>query len=114
MAVAMFLRLRVPAGTYHRLLETLEWDVSPPAGGILHVAAATDDGLEICEVWQTQATAEGFLHDRLTPSLQELGVTEPIEHAIFPLHNLFAADLDTIERIGTVSLPGMRAGAIFR
>ena len=114
MAVAMFLRVPVPARTYRRLLEILEWDASPPAGGILHVAAEAEDGLEICEVWRTRATAEGFLRDRLTPILEELGATEPVEHAILPLHNLFAADLETIERIGTVSLPGLRAGAIIR
>ena len=114
MAVAMFLTLRVPARTYDRLLQSLEWDVTPPIGGILHLAAETAEGLEVCEVWQTREAAERFVRNVLEPKLEQLGVTEPVDCAIFPLHNLYAPDLDTIERIGTVSLPGVGAGAIFR
>jgi hypothetical protein len=114
MAVAMFLSLRVPAGTYDRLLQSLEFDVSPPIGEILHLAAETPDGLEVCEIWQTREAAESFLRDVLEPKLKQFGANEPVAYAIFPLHNLYAPDLDTIERIGTVSLPGLPAGAIFR
>ena len=114
MAVAMFLRLRVPTRMYDNMLQNLEWDVSPPVGGILHVAAATEDGLEICEVWQTEAAADAFRNDHLLPMLRRLGATEPVDYAVFPLYNLYAADMDTVERIGSVSRPGVGAGTIFR
>src|SRR5262249_24511978 len=113
-AVAMFLRLPVTPSTYDRLVAGLELDVSPPIGEIVHVAAETSDGIEVCEVWQTREAAEGFLHDVLQPRLRDFGVHDTIEYAIFPLHNLDAPDLDTIERIGAVSLPGLAAGAIIR
>jgi hypothetical protein len=108
----MFFRLRVPARTYDRLLQSMDFDVSPPIGEILHVAADASEGLEVCEVWQTREAAEGFLHNVLAARLHELGSDEPIDYAIFPLHNLYAPDLDTIERIGAVSLPGVAAGSI--
>jgi len=114
MAVALFMTLRVSVPTYDRLLRALEWDVSPPVGEIVHLAAETPDGLEVCEIWQTRDAAEGFVHEVLGPALEKFGAREPIDYAIFPLHNLYAPDLDTIERIGTVSLPGIAAGAIFR
>ena len=114
MAVAMFFRLRVSARTYDRLLRSLELDVSPPVGEIFHLAAEAEEGLEVCEIWQTREAAEGFLRDVLAPKLRKLGSDDPIEYAVFPLHNLYAPDLDTIERIGAVSLPGMSAGSIFR
>jgi hypothetical protein len=114
MAVAMFMTLRVSVPTYDRLLQSLDWDVSPPIGEIVHLAAETPDGIEVCEVWQTRDAAEGFVRDVLVPTLAQMGAREAIDYAIFPLHNIYAPDLDTIERIGTVSLPGVSAGAIFR
>ena len=114
MAVAMFMTLHLRASNYDRLLRELQWDVSPPIGEILHLAAETPDGIEVCEVWQTREAAEGFVRDVLAPTLERLGARQAVDYAIFPLHNLYAPDLDTIERIGTVSLPGVSAGAIFR
>jgi hypothetical protein len=110
----MFVRLPIRPTAYDRLIASLELDVSPPIGEILHVAAETEDGLEVCEVWQTREAAEGFLHGVLEPALYRLGMNQPVEYAIFPLHNLFAPDLDTVERIGAVSLPGVSAGSIIR
>jgi hypothetical protein len=113
-AVAMFVRLPMTPSAYDRLVASLELDVSPPIGEIVHVAAEADDGIEICEVWQTREAAEGFLVDVLQPRLRDFGIVDPVEHAVFPLHNLHAPDLDTIERIGAVSLPGVSAGSIIR
>ena len=114
MAVAMFIRLPMTPSAYDRLIASLEFDVSPPIGEIVHVAAEADDGIEVCEVWQTREAAEGFLFGVLQPKLRDFGVQDPVEHAVFPLHNLYAPDLDTIERIGAVSLPGVSAGSIIR
>jgi hypothetical protein len=46
--------------------------------------------------------------------LHVVGVHDPVEYAICPLHNLYAPDLDAIERIGAVSLPGLAPGAALR
>jgi hypothetical protein len=113
-AVALFLRLPMKPRAYDRMVASLEFDVSPPIGEIVHVAAEADDGIEICEVWQTQEAVEGYLFGVLQPRLQELGIDDPLQYAVFPLHNLFAPDLDTIERIGAVSLPGVSAGSVIR
>ena len=59
----------------------------------------------MCEIWQTRDAAEAYLRDVLEPALHQLGVGEPLDYAIFPLHNLYVPDLDTVERIGAVSLP---------
>jgi hypothetical protein len=114
MAVAMFFRLPISTRAYDCLLASLELDVSPPPGEILHFAAETADGLDVCELWRTQGAAESFFYDVLEPALGQLGFDAPVEHVIYPLHNLYAADLDTIERIGAVSLPGVASGASIR
>jgi hypothetical protein len=114
MAVAMFIRLPISLPAYDHMLANMDLDVSPPAGEILHFAAETADGVDVCEIWQTYEAAENFLHTVLEPMLHVVGVHDPVEYAICPLHNLYAPDLDAIERIGAVSLPGLAPGAALR
>ena len=47
----------------------------------------------------------GILQQRLLPAVSELGIGGEPEIRIVPLHNLYAADPDMIDRIGAVSLP---------
>ena len=84
----------------------LRWgDDNAPAGGVLHMATVTDEGVEVCEIWQTEQAFNGYLEQRLLPVVSELGIGgEPVVR-IVPLHNLYAADPDMIDRIGAVSLP---------
>jgi hypothetical protein len=114
MAVAMVFRLPLPPRAYDSLFASLELDRSPPGGMILHVAAEAPDGIDVCEVWQTYEAAESFVLDLLEPRLDRLAAHEPVEYSILPLHNLYAPDLYTIERIGAVSLPGLAAGDVIR
>jgi hypothetical protein len=69
------------------------------------MATVTDDGVEVCEVWQTEQAFNGFLQQRLLPIVSELGIGGEPDVRLVPLHNLYAADPDMIDRIGAVSLP---------
>jgi hypothetical protein len=110
MAVAMFMRWSgVTSDQYDSIMSRLELDANPAAGEILHVAAATEDGLEVCEVWQTEQAARGFLERRLLPVAKELGVASEPDIRIVALRNLYAADPDMIDRIGAMALPAMVA-----
>ena len=110
MAVAMFMHWPgVTSDQYDTVMARLELDSNPPVGGILHLAAVTDEGLEVCEVWQTEQAVNGFLERRMLPVIRELGVVGEPEVRLVPLHNLYAADPDMIDRIGAVSLPAMVA-----
>jgi hypothetical protein len=105
MAVAMFARFpQLGPHRYDQLLVDLELDANPPVGQFLHVAAASDEGMETCEVWRTTEAAVAYYEQRLRPALLRLGA-EPPEIRVVPLHNLFAPEMDAIERIGAVSLP---------
>lgn len=108
------LTIRSPGLTsrrYDDLMVGLALDVVPPIGQILHMAVERPEGVVIHEVWQTPAAALHYLGQRLTPALAEVGAGEP-EADLAPLHNLFAADLDTVERLGAVSLPAHAAGSV--
>lgn len=114
--MAVALTIQSPGLTtwrYDELIRHLELDVYPAVGQILHVAVETGDRVTIHEVWQTAAAGLHYFEDRLASLLRAVGAGEP--HAeVVPLHNLYAADLDVIERIGAVSVPGHAAGAVLR
>jgi hypothetical protein len=106
MAVAMFMRWsELTADQYDALMARLELDANPAAGFVLHVAAATEEGVQVCDIWQTEQAFHGYLEHRLMPVVGDLGLTGEPEIKIVPLHNLFAADPDVLDRIGATSLP---------
>ncbi|MFO7572878.1 MAG: hypothetical protein R6W48_09825 [Gaiellaceae bacterium] len=110
MAVAMFMRWPgITSDQYDSIMSRLELDANPAAGEILHVASLTEEGLEVCEVWQTEQAAHSFLERRLLPIARELGVKTDPDLRVMALRNLYAADPDMIDRIGAVALPGMVA-----
>jgi len=111
MAVAMFMKWPgVTPDQYDTVMARLELDADPAAGGVLHVATLSDDGLEVCDVWQTEQAFYGFLEQRLLPVVREVGVSGEPEVKLVPLHNLYAGDPDMIDRIGAVSMPAAVAG----
>jgi hypothetical protein len=106
MAVAMFMHWPgVSAGQYDAVMGRLGLDANPAAGAVLHLATVTDEGLEVCDVWQTEQAFQGFLEHRLLPVADELGLDGEPDVRLVPLHNLYAADPDVIDRIGALSTP---------
>jgi len=106
MAVAMFMHWAgVTSDQYDSVMARLELDANPAAGGVLHLAALTNEGLEVCDVWQTEQAFHGFLQHRFLPVAHELELGGEPEIRLVPLHNLFAADSEMIDRIGMMSLP---------
>jgi hypothetical protein len=107
MAVAMFMHWPgMTSDQYDAVMARLGLDANPAAGGVLHVAAVTDEGVDVCDVWQTEQALSSFLEQRMLPLVGALGITGEPEIKVVPLHNLYAADPDVIDRIGAMSLPG--------
>lgn len=106
MAVAMFMHWPgVTPHQYDAVMARLGLDIQPAAGAVLHLASLTDDGLEVCDVWQTERAFQGFLAQRLLPAADEIGIDGQPEIRLEQLHNLFAADPHVIDRIGALSMP---------
>ena len=106
--MAVTLVMRVPEldlERYDGMMVSLGLDANPPAGMVLHVATEAVGAVNVVEVWQTQQAAEGFVETRLKPALAAQKLRDPLSYRIEPLHNLWAADFDVLERIGATSLP---------
>ena len=111
MAVTVFSRYPgLSPKAYDEVVATLELDANPPVGGILHIAGESDDGLTVAEIWRTEQAFQAF-HDRFLQALQMRGYLSRPTIEVAPLHNVFAVEMDTIERMGAVSLPATYAGA---
>ena len=111
MAVAVFMHWPgMTSDQYDAVMARLELDSNPAAGGVLHGAALTEDGVDVCEVWQTELAFHGYLEHRLLPVAGELEISGLPQITLVPLHNLYAADPHVIDRIGAVSLPAQIAG----
>jgi hypothetical protein len=105
-AVAIFMSWPgVRPHQYDAVMGRLRLDTDPAAGGVLHVASLTDDGLEVCDIWQTEQAFHGFLAQRLLPAAEDVGIDGGPTIRLVPLHNLYAADPHMIDRIGALSMP---------
>ena len=106
MAVAVFVHWAgMTSDQYDALMARLGLDANTPAGAVLHVATVTGDGVDICDIWQTEQAFNSYLQQRLFPAVSELRIGGEPQIWVGPLHNLFAADPTMIDRIGAISLP---------
>jgi hypothetical protein len=106
-AVAVFMHFPgLRREQYDVLMADLRLDADPPLGEILHVAADAEDGINVVDLWQTREAAESFVEHRLRPALRVRGVDVELAVDVLPLRNVFAPDIETIGRIGAVSIPG--------
>lgn len=113
MAVAVLSRYPgVSPETYDGVIASLDLDANPPIGAILHVAGQAEGEMVVTEIWRTEQSFQAFQEGRLVPALQAQGVETHPQVEVTQLHNLFAVELDTIERMGAVSLPAHYAGAV--
>ena len=113
MAVSVVTRYSdLPAATYDEVIASLDLDVNPPAGAILHVAGDGDVGFVISEIWQTEQTFQAFFDYRFRPALRMHGVHSEPSVEIAPLRNVYVPEMDTVERMGAVSLPATYSGAV--
>lgn len=95
---------------YDEVVAALELDANPPAGAVLHVAAQDGSDMLVTEIWRTEQTFRAFYDYRLRPALRMHGVSSEPQAEIAPMHNLWGVEMETIERMGAVSLPATYAG----
>jgi hypothetical protein len=87
MAFALFLRWKgVTREQYNSLRETLRFDISPPEGVLLHVAAFDDTGLTVTDVWESPEAFQSFAGAKLQPAAAAAGMSGEPEVVLLPRH----------------------------
>jgi hypothetical protein len=90
MAVVMFMEWDgVTLEQYDAVRKLVNWEGNPPEGGMFHVAANTDKGLRVTDLWQSAEAFQSFTEQRLMPGVQQLGIPGQPRVEIYPVHALF-------------------------
>jgi hypothetical protein len=89
--MAVLMMLEVPGGTleqYERANELMgiTGDDDAPTGLVSHVAAVTEDGIVIADVWESEAALDSFFEDRAGAALAEAGMPKA-QPRIAQVHN---------------------------
>ena len=90
---------------YNRVMSNLGLDKNPPAGAVFHVAGFTGGSTRIVDIWDSQQAFERFQKDRLTAAVQKAGITGQPKVQFYPVHNLFAPNIEEIRKAGASSMP---------
>jgi len=90
MAVVMFMEWEgVTREQYEAVRKLVNWEGDAPAGGMFHVAAITDKGLRVADLWQSAETFQAFVQNRLMPGVQQVGITGEPHVEVHPVQALF-------------------------
>lgn len=60
-------------------------------GGLFHWAAATDNGFQVVDVWESQEVFEKFAQETIGPLVAETGIAGPPTVTILPVHSYLTA-----------------------
>jgi hypothetical protein len=94
MAVLMMAEMRgMTPEIYDALNEAMNFPAEVPEGLLSHVAAPTDGGMQIVDVWQSREHNERFLREKLGPAFARVPGTDaiaPPSPRELDVHNRFA------------------------
>jgi hypothetical protein len=62
-----------------------------PAGLLFHWVASSDDGIVICDLWESKELFERFAQEKIGPYSAEVGVPSPPAIAYYEVHNYLTA-----------------------
>lgn len=96
MAVAMFMEWDgLTPEQYESARKLVNWESEVAPGGLFHVAAFTDRGLRVVDVWESAEAFQAFAAERLMPGVQQFGITGEPRVEIHPVHAIFAPGFRT-------------------
>jgi hypothetical protein len=72
--VLVFEGAGVTQAQYDQVRKEVSPDNKPPAGMLYHVAGPAASGWRVIEVWESQAAADKFFHDKLGQALPKANI----------------------------------------
>jgi hypothetical protein len=75
---------------YDAVRKIVNFEGDAPKGGLFHVAAFTENGLQVTDVWERAEDFQAFVEQRLMPGVQQAGIQGEPRVEILPAHNVFA------------------------
>lgn len=86
--LAIFSGVGITKEMYESLRPEVKWETEHAPGGLLHVCAFDEAGnLQVADVWESVEAMDEFVHTRLMPGMQKLGIPAPAV-SVFPVQNV--------------------------
>lgn len=95
------------ADEYRRILDHMGVEDRPADGIYFHLAAPTDDGFRITEIWDSSDGFHAFIDTMLFPAAEALGIRRAAAIKVEPLHNIFVPRAGELARLAD-GAPGGR------
>jgi hypothetical protein len=93
---------------YDQVMALLGLDAKPPSGGNFHVCGFTREGMHVLDIWDSQQAFERFQRERLKAAVDAVGITSSPTVQFFPVHNIYAPNIELLRRAGASSLPAVK------
>lgn len=74
---------------YESVRKIVNFEGNAPTGGLFHVAAVTETGLRVVDVWERAEDFQSFVETRLMPGVQKVGISGEPQVQVLPTHNIF-------------------------
>lgn len=74
---------------YDSVRKIVNFEGDAPKGGLFHVAAVTDTGLRVVDVWERAEDFQSFVETRLMPGVQKAGIAGEPKVQVLPAYNVY-------------------------
>ena len=74
---------------YDAMREAIDWEGNVPDGLHFHVAAFSNKGLVLTEVWESPDHVQPFMDDRFLPAIKKMGISSMPRVDLYPVHRSF-------------------------
>jgi hypothetical protein len=93
------------ADDYDAVLEKMQLGGRLPAGALFHAAGVNDEGLRVCDVWESEEAFQRFADGSIVPITESVGLPRP-EIRTFEANQVRGAGNAPVEFVQVVSIPG--------
>jgi hypothetical protein len=94
--MSIVVQMHIPGVTkeqYDLVRREVNWEQDVPRGAKFHVVWFAEDGGHVLDLWDSADDFYGFVADRLSPSLQRIGIVAEPRIQITKAHAIFAPNV---------------------
>ena len=81
---------------YEEIRKTVHWEGNMPKGAVFHVAAFSNNGIRVTDIWESADEFNKFVQDRLMPATAKAGIKGEPQVELFPVHAIFIPALQRV------------------
>jgi hypothetical protein len=94
---------------YDAVLERMDLGGRLPAGAPFHAAGVNENGLQVCDVWESAEVFQRFAEGQIQPITQEVGLAAPAVRS-FEVNQTRTGGSGPVEFVQIVAVPGTTEG----